>query len=71
MKLLLDTHIFLWYVSGSRRLPAALRDRIRNPDDEVYLSVRLLISQAIEHDLTIATVDESMRAYPVALFPAG
>lgn len=37
------------------RLPAIHRD----PFD------RMLISQAMEHDLTIATVDDAIRTYPV------
>jgi PIN domain nuclease of toxin-antitoxin system len=29
MKLLLDTHIFLWYISGDIRLSDTFRDAIR------------------------------------------
>jgi PIN domain nuclease of toxin-antitoxin system len=124
LRYLLDTHIFLWFIDGDRRVDAALRDEIRDPDNEVYLSVvsvweavvkyrlgklslpeppdvlfpkarqlhgmkslpiyepsatrlahlpshhnhtfdRLLICQALEHDLTLVTVDSSIRAYPV------
>jgi len=39
MRLLLDTHIFLWFISAEGRLPDSIRDHIRNPDNEVYLSV--------------------------------
>ena len=42
MKLLLDTHIFLWFISGDKRLPQVIRDRIRNLDNEVYLSIEPL-----------------------------
>jgi PIN domain nuclease of toxin-antitoxin system len=125
MRLLLDTHIFLWYVSGSSRLSVALRDEISNPVNEVFLSVvsiweaiikaqlgklplpeppevylpklrrqhqiaslsvdeaavirlaalpplhrdRLLICQALEHDLTLVTVDTQVRQYPVTVLP--
>jgi PIN domain nuclease of toxin-antitoxin system len=124
MKLLLDTHVFLWFINGDKRLPSAMLDTIRAPTNEVHLSVvslwealvkyqlgklplpaspasylplqrerhqiaslsldeasithlvklpslhrdpfdRMLICQAIEHGLTIATVDEAIRAYPV------
>ena len=126
MKLLLDTHVFLWYISADRELPADVRDSIRSPANEVYLSVaslweviikyqigklplptppeiylaqqrerhmisslsldegsvkqlaklpmlhrdpfdRMLVCQAIEHNLTIVTVDPSIRAYSVAV----
>lgn len=38
MRLLLDTHVFLWYVSGDARLPRRFTDAIRAPANEVYLS---------------------------------
>jgi PIN domain nuclease of toxin-antitoxin system len=126
MKLLLDTHIFLWLISGDTRLSASLRQIIRNPENDVYLSVvsiweaiikhglgklflpeppeiylpkqrrlhliqslpvdedsvsqlsklpllhrdpfdRMLISQALQYNLTIATADNAIRAYPVSV----
>jgi PIN domain nuclease of toxin-antitoxin system len=129
MKLLLDTHVFLWYISADSELPAAFRDAIRDPANEVYLSVasvweavikyalgklplpevpatylprqraahhirtlpieeaalahlaslaplhrdpfdRILIAQALQHGLTLATVDDAIRAYSVPLLPA-
>ena len=36
MRLLLDTHVFLWLISGDPRLPANIRDSIRDLDNEVY-----------------------------------
>jgi PIN domain nuclease of toxin-antitoxin system len=39
MKLLLDTHVFLWFISGDTRLPAVMRESIRDLNNEVYLSV--------------------------------
>jgi PIN domain nuclease of toxin-antitoxin system len=38
MRLLLDTHIFLWYVSGDRRVGANVRTVVENAE-AVYLSV--------------------------------
>ncbi|MEM9266282.1 MAG: PIN domain-containing protein [Cyanobacteria bacterium P01_F01_bin.13] len=38
MKLLLDTHIWLWYSLGSSRLPVPLRLAIADPDNELWLS---------------------------------
>lgn len=126
MKVLLDTHVFLWYISGDRRLPASTRDAIRDRGNEAYLSVvsvweavvkhhlgklplpepaerylpaqrerheisslpleessvarlgslpslhrdpfdRMLVCQALQHGLVIATADEAVRAYPVAI----
>ncbi|SRR6266581_6963942 len=126
MRFLLDTHIFLWFISGDAQLPAGWRDSIRHPQNEVYLSVvslweaiikyqlgklplpeppesylptqrerhqigsllldeasvrqlatlpsihrdpfdRMLVCQAMEHKLTIITVDDVFRAYPVLM----
>lgn len=124
MKLLLDTHIFLWYVTGDKRLSTDTKQRLLVSDNEVFLSVvsvweamvkyelgklplpqapgsflpmqrerhlitslsldeasvgqlanlpslhrdpfdRMLICQALEHDLIIVTMDEAIRAYQV------
>jgi PIN domain nuclease of toxin-antitoxin system len=39
MKLLLDTHTFLWYINGDPKLPRYAADAIRDKSNEVYLSV--------------------------------
>src|SRR5262245_48975042 len=39
MRLLLDTHVFLWYIGADPELPVAFRDAIRDPANEVFLSV--------------------------------
>ena len=126
MKLLLDTHIFLWFISGDARLNEDMKASIRSNDNEVFLSIvslwetiiknrlgrlqlpepvesylptqrqrheisslsldeasvshlaelpaihrdpfdRMLICQAMEHGLTIVTVDNTIRAYPVSI----
>ena len=124
MRILLDTHIFLWFISKNRKLSVEVRDAIRDPDNQVYLSVvsvwesiikyqlgklpfpespeiylpiqrdrhlieslsldesslsklitlpaihrdpfdRILICQALQNNLTIATVDKNIRSYSV------
>lgn len=124
MNLLLDTCIFLWFISGETRLPASMREAIRDPANEVHLSVvslweiilkyqlgklplprlpeqyipeqrerhgiaslplqedsvarlqqlpplhrdpfdRMLICQALTRNLTLVTVDDKIRTYPV------
>jgi PIN domain nuclease of toxin-antitoxin system len=35
MKILLDTHIFLWFISGDSRLSVDIQDAIRDTDNEV------------------------------------
>lgn len=129
MRLLLDTHVFLWYITADAKLPASFRATIQDPENEVYLSVasvweaaiknalgklplpeppaeylprqrvahgiaslpvdegaipclaalpplhrdpfdRILVAQAQQHALTIATVDPEVSAYSIALLPA-
>lgn len=124
MRLLLDTHIFLWYITADPRLPARFQATIQDSSNEVYLSAasvweavikhhlgklslpsmpavylpqqraahgiaalsvdeaammhladlpafhrdpfdRLMIAQAIQHELTFVTVDAEIAAYPV------
>ncbi len=129
MRILLDTHVFLWYITADARLPATFRAAIQEPANEVFLSVasvweavikhglgklplpnppadylpqqrdahgiasltvdegamphlaalpalhrdpfdRIIIAQALQHGLTVATVDPDMVAYPVPLLPS-
>jgi PIN domain nuclease of toxin-antitoxin system len=124
MRLLLDTHVFLWYLTGAKALSVDLRKTIQHPGNAVFLSPvsiwealvkyrlgklplpaspeiylpdqrrrhgietlpldepsvarlaglpdlhrdpfdRMLVCQALEHELTLATVDLAVRAYPV------
>ncbi|HEX6098178.1 MAG TPA: type II toxin-antitoxin system VapC family toxin [Thermoanaerobaculia bacterium] len=124
MRLLLDTHAFLWYITNDSRLPRRAYDAIRDKSNQAYVSVvsvwealikhqigklelpapadeylnerrsahrianlplelgavgrlltlpshhrdpfdRMLICQALEHELTIVTVDAHFARYPV------
>jgi PIN domain nuclease of toxin-antitoxin system len=38
MRILLDTHVFLGFISGDRKLSRILRDRLRDSENEVFLS---------------------------------
>lgn len=38
MRILIDTHAFLWWLAGNQRLPAAAREVIDNPDNSVLVS---------------------------------
>lgn len=51
MNILLDTHIFLWFISGDSRLSVNVRDAIRAPDNEIYLSVVSVWESIVKHQL--------------------
>jgi PIN domain nuclease of toxin-antitoxin system len=126
MTLLLDTHVFLWFITRDVRLHTSWRDSIRDPHNEIYLSAvslweavikhalgkmhfpeppgiylpaqrvrhhiaslpldepsvrhlsalppihrdpfdRMLVCQAIEHKLTLVTMDEVFQSYPAPI----
>lgn len=51
MRLLLDTHIFLWFVGGDKKLAVALREVISDPQNEIFLSVVSLWEMIIKYQL--------------------
>lgn len=51
MKLLLDTHIFLWFITADLHLPTLFRDAIRDPQNEAFLSVASLWEVITKYNL--------------------
>ena len=49
MRILIDTHIFLWLVDDDKRL------------SDKY---RLIMAQALEYNLTLMTEDKAILVYP-------
>jgi len=51
VRLLLDTHVFLWWLADDRRLGAVEREAIRDPENDAYLSAasvwEIVIKQAL------------------------
>ena len=63
MRLLLDTHIFLWYITGDPRLPATVLPLVRDPANEVYLSPVPVCETIMKHQLGKLPLPESPEAY--------
>lgn len=63
MKLLLDTHIFLWFISGDARLSDSFRDQIREPNNTVFLSVASLWEIIIKYNLGKLPLPRSPEIY--------
>lgn len=63
MRILLDTHIFLWFISGDIRLSADIRDAIRDPDNEVYLSSVSVWEAIVKHQLDKLPLPEPPETY--------
>jgi PIN domain nuclease of toxin-antitoxin system len=51
VRVLLDTHIALWAIADSPRLPPAAREIIAEPDNAIHVSAASLWEIAIKHAL--------------------
>lgn len=51
MRILLDTHLLLWAMAASRKLPRAVRTQLLDPGNEVYYSAASLWEIAIKSGL--------------------
>lgn len=49
--LLLDTHVFLWYITADSKLPAPFRVAIQDTAHEVFLSAVSVWEAVIKHGL--------------------
>ncbi|NER31530.1 MAG: type II toxin-antitoxin system VapC family toxin, partial [Symploca sp. SIO1C4] len=51
MRILLDTHIFLWFISGDTKLSSDVRDAIRDRANEIYLSTVSVWEATLKYQL--------------------
>lgn len=56
MQLLIDTHAFLWFISGDPRCSTVARDSIASPQNQIYLSVASLWEISIKLSLRKLTL---------------
>jgi PIN domain nuclease of toxin-antitoxin system len=81
--LLLDTHAFLWWLAGDRKLPRRVRDAIADPDEEVIVSAvsaweittkyrigKLPGASAIVNDIAGEIASQSFTALPITVVHA-
>ena len=57
MNLLLDTHVFLWFISGSPKLSSEAKDAIENPDNVKIVSIASLWEMSIKISLGKLTLE--------------
>ncbi|MCA1760405.1 MAG: type II toxin-antitoxin system VapC family toxin [Bacteroidales bacterium] len=60
MKLLLDTHTFIWFVEDAPQLPANVKKLIENPQNEIFLSIVSLWEMAIKIQLKKLVISKSI-----------
>ena len=53
MAFLLDTHTFLWFVSGDKQLPKAVKEVISDIKQPCFISAASLWETTIMHQLTV------------------
>lgn len=51
MRLLLDTHVFLWYLSANPRIPDRARAAVQDPTNDVFLSAASVWEAVIKYYL--------------------
>jgi PIN domain nuclease of toxin-antitoxin system len=51
MRILLDTHVFLWHITGDMKMPATFRIALLDPQNELLLSVASVWEAVIKHSL--------------------
>jgi len=67
MRLLLDTHLVLWAVAMSTRLPAKARELLEDASNEIYCSAASLWEIASKSALRRADFDVDLRLLRAAL----
>ncbi len=63
MRLLLDTHAFLWYILGGLRLSAQACSLLQNPANELFLSIASAWEVGIKVSTSKLTLSEPLEAY--------
>lgn len=63
MKLLLDTHVFLWFITNDARLPLKFRKALSAPENDVYLSVASVWESLIKFQSGKLPLPESAETY--------
>ena len=63
MKLLLDTHVFLWFINGDSQLPAQISQQIQDVNNNVYLSVISVWECTIKYQIGKLPLPESPETY--------
>ncbi len=60
MAFLLDTHAFLWFVSGDKQLPLSIRDKIKDIHQPCFLSAASLWEITIKKQIGKLTLSISL-----------
>jgi PIN domain nuclease of toxin-antitoxin system len=60
MKILLDTHIFIWWDSFPEKLPPKIREYMENPEHDLYISLASIWEMQIKQQLGKLTLSKNL-----------
>ncbi len=60
MRLLIDTHILIWFLEGNKLLPKSRRQIIANPQNDMFVSIASLWELAIKISIGKLTLAKSL-----------
>ena len=66
MRILLDTHIFVWWLAGDSKLPKGAEPLILDPDNDIHVSAASIWEIAIKQALGQIQVDPSLLVASIA-----
>ena len=77
MRILLDTHIWIWYLSGSARLPKKYRESLNRDNNQIWLSPisvweTLILAEKGKLSLKpepISWIQQSLKRWPIKEAP--
>jgi PIN domain nuclease of toxin-antitoxin system len=69
MRVLLDTHIVLWWLAGDRRLPKGVDQIISDSENEIYVSAASIWEVAIKASL--GRIEADVREIEASVEPSG
>jgi PIN domain nuclease of toxin-antitoxin system len=77
VKILIDTHVFIWYIQNSERLPNSVSTVINDGDNKILLSIASIWEMAIKQSTGklnlgvpyIGFIEEQMRLNNIELLP--
>jgi PIN domain nuclease of toxin-antitoxin system len=71
MRLLLDTHAWLWFVEGDEKLSTRARELIQNTDNQVFVSRVSFFEAAIKYKIGKLMLTKPLRAILLDTYRSG
>ena len=63
VRLLLDTHVFIWWLTGDARLSSRALDLIRDPTNELFLSSASTFEMSVKIAISKLRLDQPLASF--------